>query len=130
MLAFCAPGQRHCLPPCLCVPTCLCVPPWRLYAEMVMAVFGAAGEVSMVRIRKPDQPEPLLTKGLRSEVAFSNKVGGGRCGGRFLLLTKGLSTKRGPSVARWVQGIVVGEPPAARFFCSACSGFGVLTCFL
>ncbi|GAB4813744.1 hypothetical protein N2152v2_000790 [Parachlorella kessleri] len=42
--------------------------------EMVMGMFGAAGEVAMVRIRKPDQPEPLLTKGLRSEVAFSNKT--------------------------------------------------------
>ena len=37
-------------------------------AELVMQVFGAVGEVAMVRIRKPGQAEPLLTKGLRNEV--------------------------------------------------------------
>ena len=37
--------------------------------EQVMEIFSKAGNVAMARIRKPEHEEPLLTKGLRTEVA-------------------------------------------------------------
>lgn len=59
----------HCLTPHTALLNSLFLPALFLPAEQVMGMFSAAGEVVMVRIRKPDQPEPLLTKGLRSEVS-------------------------------------------------------------
>lgn len=42
--------------------------------EQVIEMFSPAGEVVMARIRKPEAPEPLLTRGLKGDVAKTNRT--------------------------------------------------------